>query len=61
MQQNILWRATTNDHAKSITNSGITTSNNDMKDIIKVIKSLEDRGTLLKETTEKVIYKKRIP
>ena len=31
--------------------SGITLTNNEMKDIIKVIKSLENRGILLKGTT----------
>ena len=34
--------------------SGITPTNNEIKDIMKVIKSLENRGTLLKETTTKI-------
>ena len=33
--------------------SGITLANNEIKDIIKVIKSLENRGILSKETTRK--------
>ena len=37
-----------------ITNSGITLKNR-TKCIIKVIKSLENRGILLKETTRKII------
>ena len=37
-----------------ITDSGVTLTNNEIKDIIKVIKSLENWGTLLKETTTKV-------
>ena len=38
----------------SINGSAITLENNEMKDIMKVIKSLENRGTLLKETTRKI-------
>ena len=38
----------------SITDLGITLANNEMKDIIKVIKSLENRGILLKVNTKKV-------
>ena len=34
--------------------SGITLTNNEIKDIMKVIKSLENRGILLKETTRKI-------
>ena len=34
--------------------SGITLINNEIKDIIKVIKSLENRGILLKGTTRKI-------
>ena len=34
--------------------SGITLTNNETKDIIKVIKSLENRGILLKGTTRKI-------
>ena len=37
----------------SITGSGITLTNNEMIDFIKVIKSLENRGILLKGTTRK--------
>ena len=37
----------------SITGSGITLTNNEIKDIIKVIKSLGHRGILLKRTTRK--------
>ena len=32
----------------------MTLTNNEIKDIMKVIKSLENRGTLLKETTIKI-------
>ena len=39
---------------KKITNSGITLTNR-IKCIINVIKSLENRGILLKETTRKII------
>ena len=34
---------------------GITLTNNEIKDIIKVIRSLENKGILLKGTTEKII------
>ena len=33
--------------------SGITLTNNEIKDIMKVIKSLENRGSLIKGTTRK--------
>ena len=33
---------------------GTTLTNNEIKDIIKLIKSLENRGILLKETTRKI-------
>ena len=36
-----------------VTSSGITLTNHEIKDIIKVIKSLENRGISLKETTRK--------
>ena len=36
-----------------VTSSGITLINHEIKDIIKVIKSLENRGISLKETTRK--------
>ena len=38
----------------SITGSGITLTNNEMKANIKVIKSLEKRGILLKGTATKI-------
>ena len=38
----------------SIKDSGITLTNNEIKDIMKVIKSLENRGILLKGTTRKI-------
>ena len=34
--------------------SGITLTNHETKDIIKVIKSLENKGISLKETTRKI-------
>ena len=34
--------------------SGITLTNHEIKDIIKVIKSLENRGISLKETARKI-------
>ena len=37
--------------------SGITLTNNEIKDIMKVIKSLENRGILLKGTTRKILIK----
>ena len=40
-------------------NSGITLTNNEKKDIIKVTRSLENRGILLKGTTRKVNSQKR--
>ena len=38
--------------------SGITLTNKEIKDIIKVIKFMGKRGTLLEETTKKVIKQK---
>ena len=38
----------------SISGSGITLTNNEIKDIIKLIKSLENRRILLKGTTRKI-------
>ena len=38
----------------SISGSGITLTNNEIKDIIKLIKTLENRRILLKGTTRKV-------
>ena len=38
----------------SITGSGITLTNNEIKDILKVIKSLENRGISLEGTTRKI-------
>ena len=43
----------------SITGSGISLTKNEIKDIIKVIKFLENRGILLKETTRKNYWSKR--
>ena len=37
-----------------VSGSGITLTNHEIKDIIKVIKSLENRGISLKETTRKI-------
>ena len=42
----------------SITGSGITLQNNEIKDIIKVIRYLENRGILLKRTTKKITTRK---
>ena len=39
----------------SINGSGISLPNNEIKDTMKVIKSFENRGILLKGTTKKVI------
>ena len=39
---------------KKITGSGITLKDNETKDIIKVIRTWENRGILLKETTRKI-------
>ena len=36
-----------------ISGSGIMLTNNEIKDIIKIIRSLENRSILMKETTEK--------
>ena len=38
----------------SITDSGVTLTNNEVKDIMKVIKPSESRGILLKATTRKI-------
>ena len=38
--------------------SGITLTNNEIKDIMKVIKALENRGILLKGNTRKILIKK---
>ena len=37
-----------------VSSSGITLINYEIKDIVKVIKSLENRGISLKETTRKI-------
>ena len=37
-----------------VKSSGITLTNHEIKDIIKVIKSLENKGISLKETTRKI-------
>ena len=43
----------------SITGSGITLTNNEIKDIIKVIKFLENIGIYLKGTTTKITSQER--
>ena len=43
----------------SITDSEITLTNNETKDIMNVIKSLENKGILLKETTTKITSQER--
>ena len=43
----------------SITDSGVTLTNNEVKDIMKVIKSLENRGILLKATARKITNQER--
>ena len=43
----------------SIKDSGIDLPNNEMKDIMKVVKSLENREILLKGTTRKVTSQER--
>ena len=40
--------------------SGITLTNNEIKDIMKVIKSLENNGILLKGTTRKFTSQERV-
>ena len=47
-----------NEHNKASESSGITLTNNEITDIIKPIESLENRGLLLTETTEKVTNQK---
>ena len=44
---------------KKIYGSGITLTNNEIKDIMKVIKSLENRKILLKVTTRKLTSQER--
>ena len=39
---------------KKIFGTGVTLTDNEIKNIIKVIKSFENRGILLKETTRKI-------
>ena len=43
-----------NAHGFKTSEAGITLTNNEIKDIIKVIKSLKNRGILLKRATRKV-------
>ena len=38
---------------------GIIPTNNEIKDMMKVIKYLENRGILLKKTTKKFLVKKK--
>ena len=42
-----------------ITGSGITLMNNEIKDIAKVIRSLEIRGTLFRGTTKNIISQEK--
>ena len=44
----------------SITGSGLTLTNNEIKNIVKVIRSLENREVLLKVTIRKIISQKVI-
>ena len=44
---------------KKLQGDGISLTNNDIKDIIKVINSLENRGVLLKGTTRKISIHKQ--
>ena len=44
-----------------LTGFGITLTNNEVEDIKKVIKCVENRKILLKGTTENIIHKKMIP
>ena len=39
--------------------SGLMLTNNDIKDIVKVIRSLENRGILLKGTSKKISSQER--
>ena len=39
-------------------NLGLTLTNNDIKDIMKVIRSIENRGMFLKGTSKKIVVKK---
>ena len=43
-----------NNRISLVTGSGITLTNHEKKEIIKVIKPLENRGISLKETTRKI-------
>ena len=43
-----------NRHSTSASHTTLITSNNEMEDIIKIVKSLEDSGLLLKGVTEAV-------
>ena len=39
--------------------SGLTLPNNEIKDVMRVIKSLENKGILLKGTTRKIISQEK--
>ena len=52
--KNFLYKQIDRFNKKCITGSGTTLTNNEIKNIMKVIKSLENRGILLKETTRKI-------
>ena len=49
-----------NNNNNNNNNTTLTISNSEMNDIIKIVKSLEDSGLLLKRITETVQNKKRI-
>ena len=43
-----------NRHSTSASHTTLITSNNEMEDIIKIVKSLEDPGLLLKRVSETI-------
>ena len=45
---------------KFITGRGITLTNNEIKDTMKIIKSSENKWILLKGNTKKIINQKRV-
>ena len=54
----IFWKKLKDEFNKTFIGLRITITNNDITYIIKVIRSLENRGILLKKTTRKIIIKK---
>ena len=54
---NVLSKRVRNKHS-SIADSGVTLINNEIKDIVKVIRSLENTGILFKGTTRKISSQK---